>query len=213
MTMARNDRSFYVIILIFGLLVLAGFYFVFAQLSDLRTEVKNVELQLSINTQGNQPSPGGAVATTTTQTPPQPVPSGNAIVIPTAIIFDAQSSPALLPQATLAVTVENVTKQTDGTVEVNVKVFSSNASGYTALNPSDLFQVVSLEGDMQGNQLPTTTEGGFNSIPPKSVISGKITFKISPTQPTFILQTGSGDSIKYYEFNFSSKTYKEAALG
>lgn len=207
----KNGKTSYVLFLLFAVLVIACFYVVFSQIGGLRADVKNVELQLSLNAQTASTTETATPVSTSIQPTPSSTPQGApAITIPAAIIFSAQSSPALQPQTDLTVTVESVAKAADGTVTVTVKVFTSNASSYTALNPNDIFQMISLEGE---NQSALQVNGNFSSMPPKGSVEGSLTFKIDPTQPTFILQAGTSDNAKYYEFNFSSKTYKGTILG
>lgn len=215
--MGRNDKNIYAIIVVFALLVLAGFYLIFDKIGQLGTNVKNLELTLAIiekGAKGESPTP------TPPETPPsnppvsgppqQQPPSLESVSVPTAIIFQASSSPLLQPQVGLTITVDSVGKLSDGTVTVNIKVFNSEAQNYSALEPQNLFELVNVSGE---NQKVFGVNGQFSSIPPKSAVTGSVTFRISPTQSTTILQVGSGDNLKFYEIDFVKKTYKETEIG
>jgi len=69
---------------------------------------------------------------------------------------------------------------------------------------------VNLEGE---NQKAILTEGQFDSMPPNSAVVGKLIFDGSPTTNTIILQVGYGENLKFYEFNFIKRTYKETVIG
>jgi hypothetical protein len=210
----KNDRTVYAIIVVFALLVLAGFYLIFDKISQLSTETKNLELSFALLQKNSAP----AAAAPQPETPapqPNPVPTSTpplqeGVSVPTAIIFQTKSSSILQPQSDLTVTVDSVGKLGDGTVTVNIKVFSSEAQSYTALEPNQLFALVNLDGD---NQQPFNVSGQFSSIPPKNAVTGAVIFKIPTTQQTIILQTGSGDNLKFYEIDFSKKTFKETIIG
>jgi hypothetical protein len=211
----KNDKTIYFIILIFAFLVLGGFFVVLNQISGLSAEVKNNELNLQLISE----KISGATATSTpvqeTSTPAQnetsttQIPS-NDIVIPTGIIFMASSSASLQPQTLVTITIEKITKKSDGTVTVALKAFTNEATSYSAITPSDFLQYVSLDSE---NQKPTDVSSVFASMPPKSVTSGTINFHIDPAKNTMILQTGQGDEPKFYEINFTKGTYKETAIG
>ena len=209
----ENDKAIYVLFLIFAIAVMAGFYFVFDKISTLSTEVKNMELTLQIGNRETNviPTPTSTPATPTTPLPTStPVVVSTDIVIPTAIIFNALSSSALKPQATTTIMVENVSKADDGTIALSVKVFTSNATSYTAIDLKDQFWIINLNGD---NEAASRVEGQFQSMPMKSSITGKVFFTPTKERNSFILQIGSGDEIKFYEFDFLKKTYTETEIG
>ena len=217
--MQPNDKGPYIVIVIFALFVLAGFYMMFDKNNTLSTDVKNLELQLALKNQtpaqeakeqDKSPIMPDHTSEATTTPTPAPTPELQAIIIPTAIIFDTPSSPLLQPQSTITVTVESVSKTDDGTITLAIKGFTKNATSYTAFEPGSLFELLIPEGE---NQKPLQVVGQFNSIPPKSVSAGKIVFKIDPSLTTPILQVGSGDATTYYELNFTKKTYKETEVG
>lgn len=221
--MRNNDQGIYIVIVIFALLVLAGFYLMFDKVGSVQTDVKNLSLEIEllknkadITVGSNTPATQTPPSATNTTIPPtssnssQNIVPQNGITIPTAIIASTQSSPTLQPQTTVTVTLESVTKQSDGTVTLVVKTFTNDATGYSAFDPQTFFQLIDLNGD---TQKATQVTGQFNSIPPKSAIEGTLTFKIDPTQSTLILQVGSGDNPTFYEFNFDKKSYKETIIG
>ena len=211
--MNKDDHTIYVIFFIFVLFILAGFYLIFDKLGGLRTDFQNLELQMQLLAQ-KESTPAQLNETPPPSENPPPVqnppPNNQDIVIPTAIIFETQSSPLLQPQTKITITVENMTKTSDGTLTLNIKAFSNEANSYSALEPRDLFELINLEGE---NQRPLQVSGQFNSIPPKNSAAGSLIFKIAPSLDRIILQVGSGESLKFYEFNFTRKTYKETVIG
>lgn len=217
--METGDKGVYAVIVIFALLALAGFYFMFEKISDLRNDIKNLELALELYKRGDAaPAPAAAVATnpenqipdSNMKTPVAELPAEGGVLIPTAIIFQAKSSPLLQPQTDLALTVESVRKLGDGTVLVAIKVFNSLAENYSAIDPATIFEIIDLGGE---NQQAHKVEGQFNSIPPKGAVTGKVFFKIPADQNSMILQTGRAEAVKFYEFSFTKKTYKETLIG
>ncbi|MDI6821241.1 MAG: hypothetical protein QMD65_03690 [Patescibacteria group bacterium] len=212
--MNENNGLVYITIVIFALLVLSGFYLIFDKISAVKSDVKNLELKLELLSKEKKESPLIVQNEPTKNTENIPTTPTNqnqtTTVIPTAIIFDASSSPILQPQTKITITIENISKTEDGTVKVNFKAFTNEATSYSALEPRDLFQLLNLEGD---NQKPFDVTGQFNSIPPKNAVAGSVIFKILPTQNSIILQTGFNENIRFYEFNFLRKTYKETVIG
>ncbi|TSA46207.1 hypothetical protein D4R51_00495 [bacterium] len=214
----RNDRMVYFTILIFAFMVLGGFYLVFDKLSTLGTEVKNNELNLQLFSKNNNPSsassPETPAATTQpnaqNQNPPANAQTANDIIVPTGIIFSVNSSAALQPQTSVMITIESVTKKSDGTVLVSIKAFTNQAMSYSTVDTASFLQYVSLDSE---NQFPANISAVFNSMPPKSVVTGTATFRVDPGKNIIILQTGQGDNPKFYEINFGTGTYKETTIG
>lgn len=191
------------------ILMLVGFYFTLNKLSTLSRDFQNFESQTRLQNQINN----FPAATTTPSEADQSAPTADAtseVVIPTSIIFNASSSPVLTPQTNLTVTVENVAKAQDGTITVNVKIFSSEAGSYSAIDAKGLFELVDLNGS---NQNPLSATDSFNSIPPQNAVTGSLTFKTDPRNTTVILQIGGGDQIRFYQFDFVKQNYKEMILG
>lgn len=216
-------NNIYAIIVVFALLVIGGFYFVFDRIANLRSDFKNLELSFQLATKDSNEVENatndkkiGTKDTSESVKKIEPIKTEQlnnelkGITIPTAIIFEAQSSPLLQPQTKMTVTVDNITKGDDGIITLNLKVFSSEATSYSAFEARDFFEVVRLDAD---NQKPLKAEGQFNSIPPKSAIYGTVIFKIDTGVKTMILQVGSGTNLKFYEFDFEKKSYKETVIG
>ncbi|MFH0712558.1 MAG: hypothetical protein V2A55_01775 [Candidatus Jorgensenbacteria bacterium] len=193
------------------IIVLAGFYAVFDKVSGLQNDLKNLELALEISKKGGKEVVGEATSTNTNGEPAG-APEQKISVIPTAIIFDTPSSPLLEPQTKITVTVESISKTEDGSVNINIRAFTSEASAYSALQPQNFFELIDLEANGKVIK-PFESQGAFSSIPPKSAVSGKVLFKIDPGDNSIILQVNYENIIKYYELNFGNKTYKETVLG
>ncbi len=195
------------IFLIFALLVLAGFYFVLNKMNSLENDFKNLSASLQI---GNEAAWDAIEATSTGETVKIGEIKGG-VSIPTALIFEVNSSPILEPQTKITVTLENVRKSEDGLFTLELKVFTNEASAYSALEPRDLFEIVDLQGGQ--NQRAVKVEGNFGSIPPKSAASGRVTFKIEPTANKLILQINAAAGQKFYEVDFTKRTFKETSIG
>jgi len=130
--------------------------------------------------------------------------------IPTAIIFNTLSSPLLKPRSNVAVIVEGVSRDSAGLLTVHLKVFTSEATSYSALNVGSIFELVDLSGL---NQRVDRVLGSFDSMPPKKVVTGGVLFNTSPDTDTVILQLNTGEEIRHYEFDFEKHSYKEVVLG
>ncbi len=209
-----RNKSLYVVLVIFILLVLTGFYLTLSEIDSLRDDLTNLELALELSNEENNVI-GEATSTGNSDTPEDKSPlikEDKLILIPTAIIFETLSSPLLSPQTKITVTVESVSKAENGTVSINIKAFTNEATAYSALELRDLFELIDL--DAGGiTQKPFNVGGSFDSIPQKSSVSGNVMFKIEPTKNSIILQVSYNGTIKYYELNFSKRTYKETVLG
>lgn len=206
-----NGGKYTTMFVIFTLLFIGGFFFVLNKIGTLSTDIQNLKLQLDISKSQVVPEPAststpvGESATSTSQNN-----DGTSIKIPTAILFETKSSPVLSPQTTLSVTVQDTIRNTDGTFTVDIKIFTSNADGYSAVNPKDIFQVISFEG---GNIQAEEVHGQFDSMPPKSATIGSLVFKTDPQNTNVILQVGKTSQATFYEFNFAKKTYRETTVG
>jgi hypothetical protein len=212
----KNEGLIYFVIIILAFLVLGGFYFVFDKLSGLNTAVRNVELNYQLASK-NVPPASSPPATSTPQNGQNnpagqnpETPGASEIAVPTGIIFTVTSSPALQPQSRVTVTIEKAVKKSDGTVFLTIKAFTSQTGSYSAITPSTFIQYVSLDSS---NQAPENVSSVFSSMPPKSVVTGTVTFQLAPDKNIMILQVGQGDDPKFYEINFGTGTYKETTIG
>lgn len=211
----KNGTGVYLVIVLFALLVLSGFYLMLDKIGSLRTDLKNLELTFGLlekqfTETKNASLPEEKAPSDNPQPPAPEPPKSEDVSINTTILFIASSSPALQPQTKITVMVEKVSKSKDGTVKLNFRALTNEATAYSAFEPRYLFEIVNLTGE---NLKPLDVTGKFDSIPPNTSSPGEITFKIEPSQNTLILQIGSSENIKFYEFNFSRKTYKETAVG
>lgn len=211
--MQQNQTPLYVIVIVLAIFMVGGFVLLSIELSDLKSAVSDLRLA-GARPVVETPLPAVPPASppTSTTTPPAggPPPAPAVTTIPTAIIFQTQSGPALQPRTNLTVAVESVTRSSDGTVTVHLRVYTNQVTGYSAFNPAGSLQLIDLNGE---NQPPTPGTGLFGSIPPQSAAEGTVTFTTDPTRDTLILQTGSSDNPTFYEFNFAKKTYKETVIG
>lgn len=196
------QKGIYVFLVVLTVAILAGFYVIFRQL--------NVIQQVVLNSPENTQPVATSTASSTIGTSTPPVIATGTVSIPTGIIFTTLSSPILQPQANVTVTIESVAKSPDGTITVNLKVFTDQAASYSALNPSDVLALVDLQN---GNQSVFGTTGNWSSMPPNGVTTGTATFKTNPNVTSVILQVGAPSTATYYQFNFTTQSYKQTVLG
>ncbi len=209
--MNTTDKGPYIIVVVFALLTLAGFFILLNKTAELQGDVKDLELQIKLAEKAETPtSPAPIPAPNPSPEPATSSPVSAGTSIPSAILFTVSSSPLLAPQAQLTATIESANLSADGTLTFSLKVFTEKAGSYSALDIKTLFELVELQGE---NQKPTSVSGAFTSMPPKSSVSGSIEFHIPPTKESVILQINAGGDLKFYEFNFKSKTYREAVIG
>lgn len=220
--MSNDTKSFYFILFIFALFIIAGFLLVFDTIGGLRSDIKDLQMAVELNPQrtvspgsGQPAASSSAMGAPSSSIPtPQPEPApGNpaATSIPTAIIFQTMSSPTLLPQTSITLAVQSVSRAPDGTLTVSFKAYTNLATSYSAIDPSTLFQVIPTNTGT--NQAPNGVNGSFSSMPPKSVVSGSVTFTTDPSKNSVILQMGTADTATFYTFDFAGKTYKETPIG
>ncbi len=217
MNLMENNKTLLTILVLFALIALAGFYMAFDKIAALSTTVSNLELAQQIKDKSIGPTQNGTdaavntpVATSSEAQQPTPTQSDIVAKIPAAIIFNTLSDAALQPQATTTITVESVSKKSDGTIQVNIKAYTPNASSYTTIDPRGIFWLVNLNGD---NVMVSQVNGQFQSMPPQSSTAGQLIFKPTTDSNNIILQIGNGDAAKFYQFDFTKLTYKETVIG
>ncbi len=208
--MKRKKKTIYFIFLTFLILTLVGFYLVLNEINTLRNEVRNLEVALEMSKKESEVI--SEATSTDIREEPLMLKEEKISVIPTAIIFETLSSPLLEPQTKITLTIESISKRGDGRVDVHIRAFTSEATAYSAIQPQNFFELIDLAAGGQSIK-PVETIGAFDSIPPKSAVSGRVTFKIAPEKNSIILQLNYDNTIKYYELDFNKKTYKETAIG
>lgn len=201
--MKYKSTDFIASILIIVMIV--GFYLVLSNIQETKKDINKISSNIEETVSDGTVTPGKQ-ATSTDESQNSNL---DTTTIPTAIIFEAQSSPLLEPQTDLTVTIEKVTKSENGQVMLDIKVYTNNAESYSALQPSNLFELVNLS---EGNQKPLRIKGSFDSIPPQSAVTGQVTFKVEGSDEV-ILQIQSKEGLKNYRFNFENQNYEEAILG
>ncbi len=214
--MERKNVGIYVIASIVVILIGTGFFFVFDSIGTLRTDVRNLEMALELANKERQativiPTQKEETQGITTTTTPEQIPDATVLTaVPTAILMDMQPDGTSPSQANLSVSVESINKNSDGTISLNFKVYTNKATGNSSLDPSKIFGIISMDSD---NIQPFRINGQFSAMPPKSVVSGSVLFRVSQGQSTIIFQIGSGENAKFYEVDFFKKTYKETVIG
>lgn len=204
-------KNISIAILILILIVLAGgFLILMDEIRSVRQEIKNLSIntELFLNRANQIPEPiTPKIQPNSSKDEEERL---NEQSINTAILFKTESSPLLSPQAILTVSVEKVSKTTEGILSIKIKVFTTEAKSYSSLEPGNLFELVNLKGE---NQKPLKVRGQFDSMPPESAVSGEVIFKVPADQYKIILQISTDKGIKYYQFNFQTLSYEEAILG
>jgi len=224
MHMDNDNKNLYFILFIFALFIIAGFFLVFNTIGGLQSDIKDLQTIVELNPQktvsptqsATSSTPDGSASSSVPPLEPAPSPtpaptSGTITSIPAAIIFQATSSPTLLPQTSITVTVQSVSHSTDGTLTVNFKAYTNGATSYSAIDPSTIFQLI--DSDTGATRTAGGVNGSFASMPPQSAVSGSVTFTTDPSQTSFILETGTTDTAAFYTFDFTNKTYKETPIG
>ncbi len=209
-----NNGTVYAVMAVFALVILAGCYGLFEKISTLQNEVNNLSLKVDL-LQSSSPivsdrSPTPTSSPSNNREPEVPPATTTGAVIPTSIIFKTPSSPLLAPQTNITIAVDHLTKKDNGTIEIAIKAFTSEAQSYSALDATNLFALVLFESD---NQPPKEVKGSLNSIPPQSSVTASLLFAGDPTKKTAIFQFGEGENAHFYEFNFTTLTYKETIIG
>jgi len=208
----KKSMGMKIIIAVIVIGVAGGFFFVLNEVSNLRQEVKNLEMNADLsNNEITQPGvPSEKKEATSTDVGTTPIDEED-VIIPTAILFETRSSPLLLPQTDLNVAIQRVSKENQtGVMRIYLKVYTSKADSYSALEVGNLFEIINPNGK---NQKPLKVRGQFDSMPPESSVTGEVVFKVSPEQNSVVIQIESKEGITYYEFNFEEENYREATLG
>ncbi len=97
-----NERKYVTMFVVLIVLVAGGFFFVLDRMGTLSTEIENVKLQLDLSKTQVIPGPASTSTPIRESATSTPKNDGTLVKIPTAILFDAQSSPILSPQTTLS---------------------------------------------------------------------------------------------------------------
>lgn len=210
------SRTAATVMLVGMALLCIGMGFLAFAVSDLKNEVQNLQLALELSARSAAtstlvvPAPKTLAGAEEATVPGEPAGEGPSSVIPTAIIFKTKSSPRLQPQTILPVIIERVSKSKSGAVEVAIKVFTSEAASYSALDVAALFELVSLT---DANARPSAVRGAFDSMPWKNAVAGSVLFAVPSGEDKVILQIVGSDGPLHYEFDFKTKTYKQVVLG
>lgn len=200
-------------LLILVIVLVAGLYLVMNNINTLQEQVSNLELNLELLSGELRKTPETVAPTKNGDetTPPSSIgETTDGVVIPTAILFQTDSSPLLTPQTVITVELEKVSKTEEGVVTLFIKAFTNRAGSYSTLDPGTLFELLNFES---ANQKALKVRGDFSSMQPQSSVEGELIFKIEPAQTTAIFQLNTKEGIKYYEINFATRTYREAVLG
>lgn len=189
------------------LLVVVFFGLTLSGIGEIKQEISNLYLNLQIQERppNGDDGPIGNGNEFTDEIDPE-----GAVRIPTAIIFQARSSPILSPQSDLTVIVNSATKSKDGDLIFNLKVFTDKASAYSRFDAVNTFEIVNMAG---ANQRPLRSAEAFDSIPAKNAAEGNITFKVGADQDEVILQINTVDDIIFYKFKFKERNYEKVILG
>jgi len=179
--------------------IVFGFAYLYQQNASLETRLTNIELSKQLPTQATTSEPTEKNEPNAQETT---IPKG----IPSAIIFETKSNSTLSPQASIIVTIESVVEQENKTIDVNVKTFTSKATSYTALDMQNLISVMQKDGTTTKSSSTTTI---WKSMPPKSFVTGVLSFPLLKDQRTVLVRIDTGTEVKFFSFDLDKKTYKE----
>jgi len=213
-----NKKAF---IFILAAVIAAGFAWNLAILKDIRQTLNSLAAELQSfrslvialdSTEPALPASDSAAKKETAVPTEEKTTTEKTTDIPTSIIFSTISSPLLLPQSNLTVTVEKASlSKTNQTVSLNLKIFTSESDAFNAIEPTPLFAI--FEKNSGELKQPIGLNGPFNQLPPRSAVSGQIIFQANSDQNAFIFKIGENDQVKFYEFDFNKKTYRETTVG
>lgn len=192
------------------LVLAAGVFFITDRIDEIATTIKNLELKIDLVTKTQKPSEPLEEKNSEEVEEEDQIPEEPITEIPTSIIFSSESSPVLVPQTELLITIENARKLEENIIVLNIKAYSWKAESYSSLDPSTVFELVNLTGT---NQKPISTSGQFNSIPPKNSINGTITFRLNEGENKAIIQIRTIEDLFFFEFDFERGGYQETVVG
>lgn len=201
------------------LVALGGFYLVLSEIADLRGEIETIKIiadrsaseTATVLADLRDPLRGREQTSSSEDAGGVGAEDGGKLVsVPALISLNVLSSPRLEPQANLGVAVEAVSKDAAGWIRVTIRVSTAEAASYSAFEARDFFELVDLEA---GNQRPVGASPAFASLPPGSITTGTVDFRVNPTAETVILQVGGSENAAHYEFNFKTRSYKKVVLG
>lgn len=207
----KNIKNLSILLVVLILVMLGGFYFLTAKISTLQTALQNQSgSPVNQNTAPNQmPTPTSSVPTSAGATSTTPS-AKSGISLSSNILFTASSSADLQPQTNLTILINKISKLSDGTIAVAVKVFTDSATSYSAVDMSNLIQVFNVGGS---NGVSNNIVGAFKAMPPQGAVDGVVNFPSDPSTQSVILQVGSPDSPSFYEFDFDTNSYKQITVG
>lgn len=126
------------------------------------------------------------------------------IQIPTSIVYIASDAPDKV-----VLTIESVGKTEKGTVLVALRTLTLEASGVTSVIPDNFLALIPPEGS---EVRPDFVQGNFTNMAPGRSYDGQAVFTAPAGRNSIILQVGRGENIFFFEFNFSTKTFKQVEI-
>ena len=197
--MERNNSNVFIYVIL--LCVAFGFAYLYQQTKSLELQINNIELSKQYKNEATT-TPDIKVSDNNQSKEDVEDTSTN---IPSAIIFETKSSPTLSPQAPIVVTIESITPKTD-ILDINIKAFTSKASSYTALEMPSLVTILQGDGAIIKSKSTSTM---WKSMPPKSFVTGTLSFPKQKDQKTIMVRIDNGTGITFYSFDLEKRTYKE----
>ena len=177
--------------------------FGFAYLYQQNTSLKNELAQVAVSKQTQNTSTTEPIIENNVDNQKE---NGDGSIL-TAILFEATSSATLSPRAPIIVIIESATEQ-DASFNLNIKAFTTKATSYTAIDMPSLFSITEKDGTTIKTNSTTTI---WKSMPPKSFVTGTLSFPLLNNQRTVLVQIDTGTETKFFNFDLDKKTYKEVA--
>lgn len=125
-------------------------------------------------------------------------------VIPASIVYIANDSPNKVVLA-----IESVGKTEKGTVIVGIKALTFEATSATSINPTNFLALIPSTG---GEIHSDFVQGNFTNMSPGGSYAGNVIFTMPAGRSTLILQVGTGQAVVFFEFDFSSKTFRQIEI-
>ena len=206
----HNNNFVGILALIIAILVGIGTFLIYDRTNELKTEIEILKISSNPKEQNSETPKEDSTSTSTTKDENTSILDSSITKISTALLLEVPSDPSLRPTTSLSLTIPEISRNADGTMTLQLKIFTDKATGYTAFNPKDTFSIIDLTGDdLQVDQ----TTGQFGSMPARSSTSGTVIFHTDPNKSSLILKIKMGEDMKFYELDFKNRTYKETIIG
>lgn len=102
--------------------------------------------------------------------------------------------------------IQSVGKTSEGTIVVSFKVLTYETNNVTSIDPGELVKLIEPSGQ---TIVARVLQGSFVNMQPNHESTGNAIFFTSTNQDKVFLQIGRGERIKFYEFDFLTRSYRQ----